>query len=195
MRNISSLAIVLIALLLGACSARTYQRTETTPDGISTTKRNTGPFHDHTSEEFDSTIAYRNCLSDMNRRQNGVSAVDYCRQETRSNDRKRQNLRNGEAPGGTSMMGPGQFGPGAMMGSGGYGRGGYGVGGYPMYQAPLGQLDYEVNPGQPSYASQSRSNGSDDDKARDGQIADTANEVRQVQERVDRLESQESSDD
>lgn len=197
MRSINIIAIALM-LLLGACSTTTRQYIETTPDGKYSKKVDTSTFNTTVVEEWDSDMAYQNCLSTVNLRQlGGLTADQYCRQKTSSDRRKRENLRNGEMPGGTSMMGPGLYGPGAMMGPGGFGPGVM----MPMYTAPPGQVDWEGTIADPrvasqvTSASQSRSTGNDDDKARDRQVADNASEIREAQERLDRLESQEESGD
>ncbi len=198
-KKLTTITLTLMAFLLGGCSGQTYQFTETTADGTYVRNVNRGAFHRHESEEFDSRIAYRNCLSDMNRRQMGPSAVEYCRQETRSDRRKRENVKVGETPnsGGMSMMGPG-----AMMGPGGYRQGTL----LPIYSAPLGPMDYEGSTADPRTSSQAASAGeakrqsgssgsSADDKAVLDQIARNAEEARKAQERLDRLEAERSQNE
>lgn len=160
MNKLTLIATSLMAFLLGACATTSHQYIETTPDGIYTKKVNTSTFNRTVVEEWDSDMAYENCKSDYNRKKLGPAAVEKCRQDTRSDRRKRSNVRNGEAPGGTSSFaGPGFYGQGAFM-TPGYGPGGM-VG--PTFFVPPGRPDYEGTTADPRTSRQSR--GSQEDGA------------------------------
>jgi hypothetical protein len=202
-------------LALTGCAGSTYEYTSRTADGVRQIDVNESALHKHVGETWDSKEEYEDCMSNVNRRElGGMTADQYCRKQTQDSKRKRENLLNGESPmmhSGVPMGMPAGFGPGTFMPTG-YGPGAL----YAIPPSPLGRRRDAGTPTDPAYAlavvnarrarTRSSSGGRQtdehppaqpDDDAMDAvlvETANTANRVRELEERLDRREEASKSE-
>jgi hypothetical protein len=195
-------------LALTGCAGSTYEYTSRTPYGVHRVDVNEGALRKHVSETWDSKEEYEDCMSTVNRRQlGGISADQYCREQTRDERRGKG------YPGSSSMLRPAGYGYGSMVMPAGFGPGMYyGPGAlYAIPPSPPGRRRDAGTPTDPAYAlavvnahrrgqTQPSSGGRQtdenppaqpDDGAMDAvllETANTANRVRELEERLDRQE-------